>query len=381
MVPIVSHKSLTCADTPIYKMCPDIRRSKGWLRLLADEVRGQRCQWEGLKLVGGAQLDLKDYDGARRSWETIRDMYPTRVETNLALANIYERLYKAEKKTQFIELSEQALDRVLNNTLTTPKQRVEALALRGRNQKTRWQLEFESLQAEERRNAAMNRALIRSYEAYRDAFWEDLNHFYSGINALQMATILIGFSKDDRWYELFKNDRQVNDYRMALEEEVTSLQALVPGSVDAALRKMTNTDPDESLWAEISRADVMFLTDGNPSKRVIGAYQDAIPEYKSFAWDAARGQLKLFADLGIKTDLANAVIAANDPRFHEKSSDQPERLSKKLPHVIIFAGHRVDVPTRPQPRFPEKEQDRVRNLIREASALTHVPGASRETGD
>jgi hypothetical protein len=24
MVPIVSHKSLTCTDTPIYKMCPDI---------------------------------------------------------------------------------------------------------------------------------------------------------------------------------------------------------------------------------------------------------------------------------------------------------------------------------------------------------------------
>jgi hypothetical protein len=25
MVPIVSHKFLTCTDTPIYKMCPDIR--------------------------------------------------------------------------------------------------------------------------------------------------------------------------------------------------------------------------------------------------------------------------------------------------------------------------------------------------------------------
>jgi hypothetical protein len=29
MVPIVSHKSLTCADTPIYKMCPDIRNLGG----------------------------------------------------------------------------------------------------------------------------------------------------------------------------------------------------------------------------------------------------------------------------------------------------------------------------------------------------------------
>lgn len=383
-----SLKSSRTTDSPVFQMLPslpeadvaniqvvpvdfreDVNRaraggSKGWLRLLAEEVRTQRFQWEGLELVGRAQWDLKDYRGARQSWETVREMYPSDVETNLALANIYERLYREEKKSELIELSAQALDRVLNNVLTGGKQRVEALALRGRNQKTRWRLEFEELASEEKRTAAMNRALINSYEAYLNAFLEDLNHFYSGINALQMGSILLDLSKEEVWYGPFKNDREAKEYQVEVEEQVASLRAVVPGSIDAALRKMSYTDP-ERVWAEISRADVMFLRDDTRIQQVISGYRDAIPKDKPFAWDAACGQLKLFADLGIKTDLAKAVIAANDKRFKDANATK-ETSSKKSPHVIIFAGHRVDGPTRSQPRFPQERQDRAKCLIREA---------------
>src|SRR5262249_57881782 len=78
--------SSRATDSPVFQMLPslleadvaniqvvpldfreDVNRaraagSKGWLRLLADEVRGQRFQWQGLKLVGSAQWDLRDYD-------------------------------------------------------------------------------------------------------------------------------------------------------------------------------------------------------------------------------------------------------------------------------------------------------------------------------
>jgi hypothetical protein len=376
-------RSSRTTDSPVFQMLPslpevdvanlhivpldfreDVKRalagkSKGWLRLLAEEVRGQRFQWEGLELVGRAQWDLKDYNGARRSWETVRELYPNDIGANLALANIYERLYREENNPELLELSEQALARVLDNALMSRKDRVEALALRGRNEKTRWRLEFEYLTTTtERRGAAMNRASIRSYEAYRDAFFEDLNHFYSGLSALQMGTILLEFSREESWYGAFRDDREAKEYEVEVKEQVASLKALVSGSVEAALRKMKSADP-ERLWAEISRADVLFLTDQVRMQRVISAYRDAIPENKSFAWDAARGQLKLFAALDIQTELATAVIAANDARFKESPSTKPC-------HVIIFAGHRVDVPGRSEPRFPEGRQDRARILIREA---------------
>jgi hypothetical protein len=39
-----------------------------------------------------------------------------------------------------------------------------------------------------------------------------------------------------------------------------------------------------------------------------GGYSDAIPLDKPFAWDSARGQLELFASLGVKAELDSAFL-------------------------------------------------------------------------
>jgi hypothetical protein len=83
-------------DSPVFKMLPglpeidtaviqavpadfreDVARARaaesaGWLRLLASEVLGLRFQWPALRLVAQAQWELKDYEGARKSYELIR---------------------------------------------------------------------------------------------------------------------------------------------------------------------------------------------------------------------------------------------------------------------------------------------------------------------
>ncbi|HSB70467.1 MAG TPA: tetratricopeptide repeat-containing protein [Candidatus Methylomirabilis sp.] len=387
-------KTERATDSPIFQMLPSLPEAdpsnvvvvpldfreevsraqsasaKGWLRLLSEEVRRQQFQWEweGLKLVANAQWDLQDYDGTRESWEAIRETYPKDIAANLALANIYERLYRIEvrrntdKASALLEVSEQAIERVLGSHVTSRKQQAEALALKGRNHKTRWRLEFSDLPAvEERRKAAMNRALIRSYEAYRDAFFEDLNHFYPGLNALQMGTILLDLAGSDAWYDAFETDGEGNSYRKNLEEQVSSLRSLIPTSVAAALRRMDQSDP-ERIWAQISNADVLFLTDAKRERRVIGAYRDAIPQDMPFAWDATRGQLALFGDLGVQADLAQKVISEMDGRFADR---QPGERGKPV-HVVIFAGHRVDAPGRAEPRFPGGQEVRARALIREA---------------
>jgi hypothetical protein len=66
-----------------------------------------------------------------------------------------------------------------------------------------------------------------------------------------------------------------------------------------------------------------------------------------------------FAGLGIKADLANTIIEAVDAQV---------RSPAPVPdlHVIVFAGHRVDEPNRPEPRFPGDAEPRARELIREA---------------
>ena len=255
-----SLKSDRVTDSPIFRMLPalpeadpskvqavpvDFReevdraraaKSKGWLRLLSGEVRNRRFQWGGLKLVATAQWDLKDWEGARESWETIRGTHPDDIDANLALANIYERLYREmeEPRPEYMEASDHAIKRVLDSKEASREQRVEGLTLGGRNQKTRWRLHFNDLKTtEECRAAALNRELIRSYDDYRKAFFQDLNHFYSGLAALQMGTILLDLAKEKAWPDMFDSDSEADSCKIRLEGEVGTLQCLVPASVES----------------------------------------------------------------------------------------------------------------------------------------------------
>lgn len=206
-------------------------RRKGWLRLLSEEVRKRRFEWEGLKLVAKAQWDVKDYEGARQSWEAVREIHPNDVASNLALANIYERLFRDKKEAKWITYSDQAIQRVLGNAATTaPKERAEALSLKGRNEKTRWRLELEGVTStNERRQRALTRALLQSYEAYYDAFLQDLNHFYPGLNALQMATLLIRRRSHRRRSSMRKRSARTSS-RSTGGSRHTSTHSTSPGS-------------------------------------------------------------------------------------------------------------------------------------------------------
>lgn len=379
-------KSERETDSPIFKMLPSLleadpskltvvpvdfseeigraraAKAKGWLRLLAEEVRERRFQWDGLKLVAAAQWDLQDYEGALDSWEAIRGTHPNDIAANLALANIYERRYRSTKQPELLEASEQAIDRVLGSDAASKQQKAEALALKGRNQKTRWRLEFKDVSTtDERRKVAMNRALLGSYKAYRDAYFEDLNHFYPGLNALQMGTILLDLAGEAAWADAFDSDGDADDYRKSLTREIPSLRATIGIAVEVSLRRLERRDP-ERIWAEISAADVLFLVDPGREKRVTDAYKNAIPQDKPFAWDAARGQLELFEELGVQADLARKVIATIDGQFSEQKPSEP----RKPMHLVLFAGHRIDVPGRPQPRFPAEQEPLAKKLIQKA---------------
>lgn len=373
-------------DSPVFRMLPALREadpttlqvvpldfreeveralaasSKGWLRLLAHDVRRRRFQWSGLRLVASAQWKVKDYLGARASLEAIREVQRHDVQASLDLANIYERLYRLEERPEHLVASDHAIERVLASESATSGQRVEALALKGRNQKTRWRQEFAGLASpEERRQAAMNEALRKSYQAYRQAFYQNLNHFWSGLAVLQIGTLFLDLAAGDdpTWTSSFDTDEKAYAYRSKLEQDVEALELLIPASVEAALQQMSPTDPDR-IWAQISKADLLFLKEPN-EQRVIKRYLDVLPRDNPFAWDAVRGQLELFSDLEVRGELARAVITTVD---RHRATRQPEE--DMALHLVLFAGHRVDAPGRAESRFPAARADRAKALIREA---------------
>jgi hypothetical protein len=385
-------------DSPVFKMLPDLPEvdptaiqavptdfgeevsraraagSIGWLRLLASEVTGLRFQWLALRMVAQALWDLNDYQGARKVWKRIHDNNPDDLSANLALANLFQRQYRDEKKPELLERSNQAIARVLGVEKLSVGQRAEANALHARNLKTLWRRDFEG-QAElaKRRETATNRALLETYEAYRTAYLGDLNHHWSGLAALQQGTIALALSNEDVWQDAFDNSDRADAYKSELKRQVEALRPMVSQAVEAALAR-TNIRDDERVWTKLSAADLMFLTEER-SKRVVEAYKNAIPSNGQFAWDAAKGQLDLFALLGIKTTLANEVIQAIDATFErsEPGKVAPAKPDKKALHTIVVAGHRIDDAGRDKPRFPPESETKARDLIRDRLKATLDP--------
>ena len=338
--------------------------SKGWLRLLSDEVKELRFSWEGLKLVGAAQWSVRDWEGALRTWQAVEKVHPNDVDANLALANIWERTYRASEKSENLAHSDHAISRVLAVGDLPLSQRAEALALRGRNVKTRWRAAFESKpELEDRRNAAMGPQAIEAYEAYKEAYSIDLNKYYPGINALQMATLLEDLARDPNWYDAFHSDARAESYLEDLKSDLRGLGFSVPLAVRSAQAKADGAD---KLWADISAADVTFLTSPASRKnRVINAYLNAVPADDPFAWDAASGQLKLFASLGVKPDLATAVITALDASFRRGAGTREDEKSAKPKHLVVLAGHLIDRDNQ-TPRFPSAAEDKAKRMLAEA---------------
>lgn len=342
---------------------------KAWLRVIAEDLRGERFEREGLRRLGRAQWDLRDWDGARATWEQVRNSDDDDIEANLALANIYERQYRVEKRETLLESSNQAIRKALEADGCSIAQRAEALALEGRNLKTLWRAAIENASdIQTARTQAIDIRALKTYESYREAFSCDLNKFYPGLAALQMGHILLMLSNQPGWRNLFKgDDKRARRTREDLEDGLPALTHVVKAAVERAHAQPID---DDIVWADIAQADLLFLatpeTDANADPSgLVQAYRDAIPSNKRFAWDATRGQLELFAKLGLNAKAACAVI--DDLKGPDKAVSAE--------HLVVFAGHTIDAPGAPR-RFPEQAEAKARELI--ANKITALRDALKQ---
>jgi hypothetical protein len=349
-------------------------KQRGDLALLALETRGFEWGMQGLRVVGRAQLKLRDFEGARSTWEGIRDAYADDKETNTWLATIYQRQGELKR-------SDQALDRVLANREATPQERAEAYTLLGRNAKARWIDDWKGTPGggphppeEWRERALRSRYLRESYEACAKGFNEDLNHFYSGLNALAMLKVWIELATamPEVWAERFDDEEGVEAALKlaALKKEFASMAASVGLSIKAAterLQREANAETDlaardakmdELTWAKISYADHCCLTSDKPNK-VRAEYQNSLTGVADFYGDAASKQLLLYKDLDLLAGNVAAALGAINLQEKAEAAGQPR--------VILFTGHRVDSDPAKK-RFPPDKEPEARKAIMDAVA-------------
>ena len=289
------------------------------------------------------------------------------MDASNALANLYEEQYRQEKRLELLAASDQAIKRVLENNRAAQEQLTEAQSLAGRNAKTRWRQAFEDLSDVDKcREAAVNRQLIEAYNGYYRAYSGDLK---SGLAALQMCAIAKDLADEKTWEDAFNNDREARDKKEELQLVFDQLKSAVGLAVQAAQRKLP-AGSDDRIWADISNADLLFVTEDKES-RVIRAYKDSVPPRPGFV-GAVKFQLELFAELGIKDALARKIIAELHPSFPAHSTVDAQRSE-----VVIVVGHRVDEPGRTEDRFPVNVTAAVKNrLMEELKRLNHSAGAA-----
>jgi hypothetical protein len=364
------------ADSPVFQWLPELKEpspgsflavprsfheavdrakaagEKGDLGMLAAEAEGLDWESEGLRLVGRAQFDLKEYKGARATWEAIRKPDELDLEANTWLGTIYHRLKKLEE-------SDFALRRVLERKGVTERARSEAYALIARNAKTLWREEWSGEpELEVRRETAL---LEESYNAYHHAFSTDLNHPYPGLNAVAMLSILIELAQSlpAAWSERFDDDAAAAGNLEGRQRERDKLAYAVEVSIAAARTRLAHEEKTDR-WVEICAADLLCLTSKRPG-RVADAYRKALAGVSAFEASAVRDQLALYRDLGLLTD--NVAATQTVPAL---AGDGQPPEPKEHPRVLLFTGHMIDTPEREKPRFPPGKEDVARKAILEA---------------
>jgi hypothetical protein len=334
----------------------------GWagdLALISHEVKGLEWENRAWRTVGNAQFDLGAFSGARTTWENIRKLEPEDLEANIKLGTIYERLNDLVKSTE-------ALNRALSNKAIEHGDRAEAYSLLARNFKTRWRKGWEGKAKDVRAAEALRSPhLQESFENYERAFDEDLNHFYSGLNALAMLKLMIALADayPDVWAELFPTDKKADEALSDHKEHAQKLVAAVELSLQASARRLEREDKKD-VWLDISEADLMFLTSTSPS-RVAAAYRRAISSAPDFNDKAICNQLKIYRDLEVlNTNLPEVFkVVVEPPPLPDSGRTEQDASQQK--RVLLFAGHRLDAPDRPTPRFPPESEAMAREKIKE----------------
>ncbi|WP_149274912.1 tetratricopeptide repeat-containing protein [Pareuzebyella sediminis] len=343
-------------------------KHSGKLALLAAEACFFAWQLPALRMIGDIQFELNLHADAKQTWEIIQKLRPNDTETNERLATIYQRLeshelgqHNYELANKFLAKSELAIKRLFEQFKHLPRdKKAEAFALKARNEKAKWITRWTDVEPEKREREAIRSSFLEdAYKSYSSGYQEDLNHFYSGVNALGLlkTIILLAERKSAVWKSKFETDQKAEYALAEYNNEFDELSVTVRRSL-MAKKEALDRDGKANPWVDITYADLTLLTSNN-AERVANLYATALELGPHFNYDAALRQLLIYKKLGIMSENVEAALG------EFKGGLENEEL-KIDDEVIMFTGHMIDAEDRKEPRFPKDREAEVRKKIKAA---------------
>lgn len=348
----------------------------GKLAVLTQEASEFPWATPGLRLIGEVEFKLNAFEHARVTWEKVKETKMADKEADNRLATIYQRLAENEivknpkMGSELFTKSNLAIERLLECSADiSSKELAEIHSLRGRNAKIEWINSWNS-DTNKSIKALTSGFLTTSYTQYALGFNENLNHYYSGINALGLLTVIIALAKkhSKQWELLFNNKDEAKQQLYNYEMEYAKLLNVVEYSLKAFDKK--NTDSGKvDVWLKISKADFALLTENQP-ERIKILYERACEGATKMEKISAQRQIQLYQSLDILEENVKAALSV---------FDTPEKESVISPtHYILFTGHMIDEPGRNNKRFPAEKEEQVRAALKkevekEKSRLKDIP--------
>ncbi|HTE05007.1 MAG TPA: tetratricopeptide repeat-containing protein [Planctomycetota bacterium] len=338
----------------------------GHLALLGHEAHWFSWARQGLAIVGELQFGHKRVQEAIVTWEALRAFDQDDLPANQRLATLFQ-------KSGMLLRSDHAAQRALGHPRCTDREHAETCALIGSNAKLRWRHEWEGLPEHERRAAALrSHALSEAIGSCRRGFDHDLNHSYSGLNALALITLQseLALAEPAAWARDFPSPSRAAAALEDLRDERQRLAGAVAMALHAAQRAHESRR-EHDPWLEASRADLAHLTSENPDQ-VAEAYAAVRKLLGPLEASIVREQLLIFERLAVRPGLTAAALRGLGP----------ETVPEPPPRVLLFTGHRLDAGVRleasgkPSPRFPASAVPKARRMIAEAvqRELASAPG-------
>jgi tetratricopeptide (TPR) repeat protein len=220
----------------------------------------------------------------------------------------------------------------------------ETWALLGRVDKDAWTAAWrQDGQTPEqiRDDAAYEDALLcAAIDSYAKGYRANPSNYYAGINALTLMHLYRHLTGNTRY-----------------DQEMDTMAG--------AVRFAAGCEPDERqlFWSKATLGDLEVLV-GTPDT-VTAAYKESIARNEKdwFALNSSLAQLQLLKALGFRPDTVEAGIDTFD-RALGRLQKPEERWQPR--QVILFSGHMIDAPDRPEPRFPADKESIAAQKIAEA---------------
>jgi hypothetical protein len=198
--------------------------------------------------------------------------------------------------------------------------------------------------------------LQKAIETYLQAYCLDQNHYYSGINALTLSSLLKHLGPPA--------GKDSDPEEKAIKEQLPVLSGAVKFSLESAATKDSN-----DVWVFLSLGDLAICTARNP-QQVARAYKRALNRLwnNKFALLSTLEQLKLLESLNFRLEYVKSgldVLEAELKRIESQEAAIASQTVKKPPQVFLFSGHMIDKLDRPRPRFPSAMATEAQQKIKE----------------